>query len=513
MPPRIVTISDHIDCPTGFGVQHRHVAVGLARAGLEVHSLGIWDTRPLETVAVEKGLSVVGYLTRYPGGLGAEDHRRAWAMYRDLLRPDLVITLGDLRSFAHLARGPRPFAWCHWLPLDALPYPAREHATLLRLDHLVLMSHFAMAVVRPRLEGRVPLHHIPHGVDVGAFRPLDDPLALRRRWTSGATGRPPLRTLDGSPLRPDDFILVSRDANQWRKQQPLLFEALAGLPRDVKLVLHGHPVAHPNAHGWNLPQGAAMYGVADRVAFTSPVEPERPERPEPPGYRLSVVGYRGRKGKTGSGLSGSGPENRPPTTDNRFLPLSPSELAELDNLADLRVSATMGEGFGVLTIEAMACGTPTVITDYTTARELVLGDAPSLERPGVRLSVFGGRDSKPEHPPSRTVGAGPTVAPDRSAASSPTPKTEHREPTTAPLDGFGPAGELVRIAAWTLEQDRHLLRPLVDTGDLAAKVLALRGDPARLARYAAAGLRRVLARYTVGHMVQAWVELVCKVLG
>ena len=28
--PRIVTIADHIDCPTGFGVQHRHLAVALA---------------------------------------------------------------------------------------------------------------------------------------------------------------------------------------------------------------------------------------------------------------------------------------------------------------------------------------------------------------------------------------------------------------------------------------------------------------------------------------------------
>jgi len=80
-------------------------------------------------------------------------------------------------------------------------------------------------------------------------------------------------------------------------------------------------------------------------------------------------------------------------------------------------------------------------------------------------------------------------------------------------DPFGPAGDLVRVAAWTLEQDRHLLRPVADAADLAAKVLALRDDPARLARCAAAGLRRVLARYTVGHMVQAWVQLVREALG
>ena len=62
MPPRIVTISDHIDCPTGFGVQHRHLAVALARAGYDVHALGLWDTRPV-AVAAEG-------LTRYPAGRG-----------------------------------------------------------------------------------------------------------------------------------------------------------------------------------------------------------------------------------------------------------------------------------------------------------------------------------------------------------------------------------------------------------------------------------------------------------
>jgi hypothetical protein len=60
MPPRIVTISDHVDCPTGFGVQHRLLAFALAHAGYEVHSLGLWDTRPLAAIAAEDGLSVVG---------------------------------------------------------------------------------------------------------------------------------------------------------------------------------------------------------------------------------------------------------------------------------------------------------------------------------------------------------------------------------------------------------------------------------------------------------------------
>ncbi|MBM4042177.1 MAG: glycosyltransferase [Planctomycetes bacterium] len=155
-----------------------------------------------------------------------------------------------------------------------------------------------------------------------------------------------------------------------------------------------------------------------------------------------------------------------------------AELAELDNLADLRVSATAGEGFGVITAEAMACGTPSLITDYATSPELLLGIADS-------------RSQIPDSPP-------------------PTPNTEHLTPFS--LDGFGPAGELVRIAAWTVEQSRHLLRPVPSAADLAARVLALRDDPKRLAAYGVAGLRRVLAHYTLGRIASDWAALLRRVL-
>jgi len=423
--PRVVTISDHIDCPTGFGTQHRLVAMALARAGLEVHSLGLWDARPLATT--REGV------VRYPGGQGIEDHREAWAMYRDLLRPDLVVSLGDFRTFAHLNDADRPFAWCHWLPIDALPFPVRDRERMLRYDRLVLMSRFGLELVRPHLEGRVPLHHIPHGVDLGVFRPMDDPLALRRRWG---------RRL-GASLRPEDFVLISRDTNQWRKQLPLLLDALARLPRDVKLILHSRPAAHPDARGWDLGHLAReVYGVADRVVFT-------------------------------------GEGRRRPT-------FTPRELAELDNLADLRVSATQGEGFGLLTIEAMACGTPTAITDYTTSRELVEGIA------DFRLpSADWGR-------PGRASGG---AMPDAECQIADR------------LDPFGEAGALVRVAAWTVEHERHLLRPVIDPADLAAKVLAFRDDRGRLARCAEAGLRRVLAGYTAQGVARQWVALARRALG
>ena len=88
-----------------------------------------------------------------------------------------------------------------------------------------------------------------------------------------------------------------------------------------------------------------------------------------------------------------------------------------------------------------------------------------------------------------------------------------RAPSPAPsADSFGQAGELVRIAAWSLQQRRHVLRPMPDPADLAAKVRALRDDPGRLARCAVAGLRRVLASYTLKRLSRAWTLLACRIL-
>ena len=46
-------------------------------------------------------------------------------------------------------------------------------------------------------------------------------------------------------------------------------------------------------------------------------------------------------------------------------------LSKYYNIMDLYVSGTSGEGFGLPTLEAMACQTPVAITDYSTSRELV----------------------------------------------------------------------------------------------------------------------------------------------
>ena len=48
------------------------------------------------------------------------------------------------------------------------------------------------------------------------------------------------------------------------------------------------------------------------------------------------------------------------------------EMNEVYNAMDVFTLSTSGEGFGVPTIEAAACGIPSVVTDYTTTQELLI---------------------------------------------------------------------------------------------------------------------------------------------
>jgi len=50
------------------------------------------------------------------------------------------------------------------------------------------------------------------------------------------------------------------------------------------------------------------------------------------------------------------------------------DMNKVYNVMDIFLLTTSGEGFGVPTIEAMACEIPVVATDYTTTKELIVED-------------------------------------------------------------------------------------------------------------------------------------------
>lgn len=153
---------------------------------------------------------------------------------------------------------------------------------------------------------------IPHGVDLGFFHPTDQRLARRQLG-----------------LPESALIMGSVNTNQFRKRQDLtlrLFAALA--PRIPNLMLLFHSMGG-DRQGWDLMQLADALGVGRRVICFHHAHPV----------------------------------------------LSEEELHLLYNALDLHINTAGGEGWGLSTQEAAACGIPQAVPDWSATRELWTGTA------------------------------------------------------------------------------------------------------------------------------------------
>jgi glycosyltransferase involved in cell wall biosynthesis len=94
---------------------------------------------------------------------------------------------------------------------------------------------------------------------------------------------------------------------------------------DAMLYIHTDPVS---PHGWNLMALGELLGIPkDNMAFVDPVS-----------YRFGI---------------------------------SQEDLAGIYSSMDVLLATSYGEGFGVPTIEAQACGVPVIVSDFAASAELV----------------------------------------------------------------------------------------------------------------------------------------------
>jgi len=306
---RILTVSDNVLQPSGFGVQHKMLCEGLAAAGHQVFSLGFWNPKPVMHMKP-------GYL-RFPTHGEGEDAIKSfaarWGTIKREFKPDVVLTWGDMEMFPAVWADRPECIWVHLAIVDAAPVLAEERARLSKPDVTVFPTAWARETAG--IQGPV----IPLGVDTETFTPPADKGAVRAAWAQA--------------LRLDPALtwLVCHNTNTWRKNLPVLLEAMPLLDDEYALVLHCSEKPGVGSGGWDLALMARDLGVGGRVRFTG---------------------------------RGHIPPDKHPDVPR-------AELASLLQACDVWVSPTMGEGFGVGTIEAMACGLPVVITDTTGAREIV----------------------------------------------------------------------------------------------------------------------------------------------
>lgn len=349
---RLLVFGHHSD--TGFGVVTTNLGSRFVAAGVDVRVLAVNHRGEPVRGPLAGRVWPLQYLEQHVTNLSARAiDGTLWRTLDpdDDWKPDAILAIADVSGLLNYI-GASAKAWqslpvYHYCPIegDNLSPMWRQ---LWSLFHPVSMSDYGQRVISDHI-GR-PVPRIYHGVDTEAFRPVSPGSPIR---FDGGT----FRTKNDCKAKfgmDGRKIILRADRNVVRKNFDALLRAfvpIADADPDVDLVLHCRPI---DPEGIDL--GAEIMrmpeGVRERVKFTN--------------------------------------------AHDTFKGLSVEGLAVLYNAADIYMSTTGGEGFGLTIAEALACGVPVVSTGWAAEIE-VIGDGgviipplyDSYGRPVVTHSKFG----------------------------------------------------------------------------------------------------------------------------
>ena len=341
---RILWGSEQPTRHTGYGRVTRELAKRFVAAGHEVFIMG-WEYTG-EDFKHEEGWTLVdcGIPDGKFGGEKILGDRGPSILERNLAKykPDVYVSLIDIWSIPHAVQSCNQagIPYVAYLPIDGAPIPKQWADILKHLHTPLFMSEFGlqqfnefvaeMSQIDPAWNYYTenPASFIHHGVDIQTFKPIgeDEKVEVRNALNI-----------------PDEwetvFLSVGRNVN--RKQTPRLLEAFklavdkAKDPDSLGLILHTGDPENVWNQGWHLPSLIERLGLVGKVRFSD-------------------------------------------TDSNPCLGLLNEDLSKLYGIADAHVLATGGEGFGLPTVEAMACGVPSIIPNNSTGRELIEADTSDI---------------------------------------------------------------------------------------------------------------------------------------
>lgn len=302
---KILTISDHPFSPSGVGTQTKYVIDALMKTGkYKVISLGgaVKHGNYNPTKTEEYGED---WITHPVDGYGTPDLIRSFLRTEKI---DMVWIMTDPRFWGWLweiddeIRALCPLVYYHvW---DNYPYPTFNRKHYLSNDVIATISKVTDDIVRT-VAPEVECHYVPHAVNQEIFKPLpgDEIIKYKNRVMEKIKGE-------------DKFIFFWNNRNARRKQSGSLiywYKDLLDRIGDDKTCLIMHTdVKDP--HGQDLEVIIKELGMANGQVMFSTAK------------------------------------------------LPPQDLAHLYNMADCTINVSDAEGFGLATLESLACETPIIAT-------------------------------------------------------------------------------------------------------------------------------------------------------
>lgn len=246
----------------------------------------------------------------YPGGLDPFANDVIGAAARDW-RADIVITLKD--SFVFNPQALQGLRWLPMVPVDHEPAPPQVIEVARQSYRPIAYAPNGFRALRAA--GLDPLY-APHAYDPALLSPMDKTAARAH------LGLPQDAFIVGT-------VAVNRGGVPSRKAWPQNLEGFARFAAqhsDAIYYLHTWLGADGREGAVNLPLLASQLGVTPRVAYCD---------------------------------------------QQRYLDGYPDEyMCALYNAMDVLLATSLGEGFGIPTLEAQACGTPVIVSDWAASRDL-----------------------------------------------------------------------------------------------------------------------------------------------
>lgn len=293
---------------TGYGVQTRIFAPLFRDLGYRVAIAQMGARHPADKTASFDGIPIIG---PGPGAYRLPPP----GVIREVLGgdPDLILVLKD--AWVLPPKQFRPYRTAVWVNIDCDPMGEPDRAFFEQSGaRPVSVSKFGQSKIREAgLPGR---WFVPHGIDTGFWCPGSRAEARTR------LGLPPGVFVAG--LNGMNLGVVSRKA--FYEQFRAFGEFRRRLSPGALLLVHSNPDGHQlegDNKGVDLRRLAAECGISDAVRFPADLQ------------------------------------------------VAELQLRSWYRSLDVLLNATMGEGFGVPIVEALACGVPVIGTDCTAIPEKI----------------------------------------------------------------------------------------------------------------------------------------------
>jgi D-inositol-3-phosphate glycosyltransferase len=329
---KVLAYCDSPSCATGFGTVSRNILSGLYATGkydIDILGINFWGDPHNFPFRI------------WPTGINGDrdpyGRKKVFGMIQQM-QYDLLFFLQDsfILDFlpelhGELRRKGKEFRSICYYPVDGVP-KEQWIRNIDACDYTVAYSEFGKRESMKAFPGMKEPLVIPHGANVSDYfvAPEHDVRAFRAQFFGSQANK---------------FIFTNLNRNQQRKDIPRTIAAFAEFRKQVpESILYLHMAKKDQ--GWDLPEVVKAYGlnITTDVIFPENFGPNQ-------GYPRNIVNM-------------------------------------IYNASDCVISATLGEGWGLSWVEAMATKTPVIMPGNTAMVENITEDRGWLVNSGTNPSLY-----------------------------------------------------------------------------------------------------------------------------